>query len=143
MLLLDTNVTLMPATVAASRVPTFDYSLLIRFGGECFRFRSQSELLALASTSSQLLDIMGRSRRLRVLSVTLRRRRLFLNATSETHIYFDKENNEERSSSTSKYHDDCQCIPSQVDTIDMSWSSIKKSVRRVNVVFTGQYQRNM
>ncbi|KAL0854346.1 hypothetical protein Bca101_059498 [Brassica carinata] len=40
-------------------------------------------------------------------------------------------------------HDDCQCIPSQVDTIDMSWSSIKKSVRRVNVVFTGQYQRNM
>ncbi|KAL0853938.1 hypothetical protein Bca101_059090 [Brassica carinata] len=110
------EVTLMPATVAASRVPTFDSSLLIRFGGECFRFRSQSELLALASTSSQLL---------------------------ETHIYFDKENNEERSSSTSKYHDDCQCIPSQVDTIDMSWSSIKKSVRRVNVVFTGQYQRNM
>ncbi|XP_009106964.1 uncharacterized protein LOC103832656 [Brassica rapa] len=102
MLLLDSIANLMPATVAASRVPTFgphltagsmysttgfdvarcnpnfrlsDSSLFVRFSDvtslnvlteptsplheECFRIRIQSEMLALAHTISQLLDIIG------------------------------------------------------------------------------------
>ncbi|KAJ4865798.1 Uncharacterized protein Rs2_52686 [Raphanus sativus] len=52
MLLLDTNTTLMPATVAASRarVPTF---------GPHLTAGSMYSMLALANTSSQLPDIIG------------------------------------------------------------------------------------
>ncbi|KAH0873716.1 hypothetical protein HID58_071078 [Brassica napus] len=65
----------MPATVAASWVPTFGPHLMagsidatslkvltepsFPLPEECFRFRSRSEMLALANTSSQLSDNIG------------------------------------------------------------------------------------
>ncbi|WZZ02789.1 hypothetical protein YC2023_088710 [Brassica napus] len=63
MLLVDTNATLVPATIAASRVPIpnfrlFDSSLLIQFS-DATSLNVQSKMLALANASSQLPDIIG------------------------------------------------------------------------------------
>ncbi|KAL0678363.1 hypothetical protein Bca4012_006344 [Brassica carinata] len=83
----------------------------IPIGVETFRFRDHSELLGLANTNTQLPDIVGEitavkstftdppqnnNRGPRVLVATsinpqIVGGRLFLNATSGTHIYFDKE----------------------------------------------------
>ncbi|KAL0876971.1 hypothetical protein Bca101_026676 [Brassica carinata] len=52
MLLLDSKATLMPTTVTASRPSS-------PLPEECFRFRSQSELLGLANTNTLLPDIIG------------------------------------------------------------------------------------
>ncbi|KAJ4907304.1 Rep_fac-A_C domain-containing protein [Raphanus sativus] len=71
MLLLDSQSTMMPATVNMNRLATHSPNLntstsfdeitepAIPIGVESFRFRNHSELLGLASTNSRLPDIVG------------------------------------------------------------------------------------
>ncbi|KAH0916377.1 hypothetical protein HID58_030823, partial [Brassica napus] len=56
-LLLDSQSTMMPATVKVNRLETHRPNL--KTGVESFRFRCHSELLGLANTNTQLPDIVG------------------------------------------------------------------------------------